>query len=162
MNSVAYTGTLISLRIQGRLADVVLVPVRQHDPLHILPVFNQVGDIGHDNVDAQKLRFREHQPGVDHDDVVFPAERKTVHPELAQPAQGNDFQLLDLHSSSELMLTLPKQGSGFRDQGLEIPITLDLNPGLPLRVVALQSSRSRVITSFMLDFEPQLTLIPDP
>ena len=89
----------------GQAADVVLVPVRQHDGTHILPVFNQVGDVGHDNVDAQQLRLGEHQAGVDDDDVVFPAQRQAVHPELAQPAQGNDFQFLGLHSCSELMLT---------------------------------------------------------
>ncbi len=82
----------------GQAADVIFVPVGEDDGPDILPVFNQVGDIGHNDVDAQKLRFRKHQAGVDHDNVVFPPQCQAVHPELAQAAQGNDFQFLDLHS----------------------------------------------------------------
>ena len=54
-------------------------------------VLNQVGDIGHNDIHAQQLRLREHQARVDHDNVVFPAQREAVHAELAQPAEGNDF-----------------------------------------------------------------------
>jgi hypothetical protein len=37
-------------------------------------VFNQVGDIGDYDIYAQEFRLGEHEAGVDHDNVVFPAE----------------------------------------------------------------------------------------
>ncbi len=88
-------------------ADVVLVPVRQHNGAHMLLVLNQVGDVGDNNVDAQQLRLGEHQARVDHNNVVFPAHCQAVHSELAQPAQGNDLQLFCLHLC---LLMLPPRG----------------------------------------------------
>ena len=99
-------GNLEFAQNPGQAADVVLVAVRQDDGAHMLLVLNQVGDIGNNDIDAQQLRLRKHQPRVDHDNVVFPAQRKAVHAELAQSAQGNDLQFFSLHLSS-LMLTPP-------------------------------------------------------
>ena len=58
-----------------------------------LLVFNEVGDVGDDDVDAEQLRLGEHEAGVNDDNVVFPANGEAVHAELAQPAKGNNFQL---------------------------------------------------------------------
>ena len=88
----------------GQAADVVLVAVGEDDGADVCLVFNQVGDIGDDDIDAEQFRLREHEAGVDHDNVVFPAEREAVHAELAQPAEGDDFQFFCLHLSG-LMLT---------------------------------------------------------
>ena len=73
-------------------ADVVLVPVRQHNAAHMLLVLNQVGDVGHHNVDAQQFRLGKHQARVNDNNVVFPAHRQAVHSELAKPAQGDNLQ----------------------------------------------------------------------
>src|ERR1035438_353127 len=66
-------------------------------------VFHQVADIGDNDIHSQQLRLREHQPGVDHDNVVFPTDREAVHAELAESAQRNDFQLLSLHLSDSML-----------------------------------------------------------
>lgn len=68
-------------------ANVVLVPVRQDNAAHALLVFYEVGDVRHDNIDAEQLRFGEHEARVDDDNVVFPFERHAVHAELAEPAR---------------------------------------------------------------------------
>ena len=74
----------------GQAADVVLVPVGQHDGAHLVAVLGQVADVGNDDVDAQQLLFGKHQAGIDDDNVVLPAEGDAVHAELAQAAQGDD------------------------------------------------------------------------
>src|SRR5208283_3281278 len=88
----------------GEPADVVLMAVREHDGAHVLLVLNQVGDVGNHDVDAEQLGLRKHEPRVDHNNVVFPAQRQAIHAELAQPAQRNDLQFFCWHRSS-LMLT---------------------------------------------------------
>src|ERR1700739_4280642 len=75
----------------GQSADVVLKAMGEDDGADVFPVLGEVGDVGHDDVDAQKFRFREHEAGVDHDNVVFPADRQAVHSEFAEAAEGDDF-----------------------------------------------------------------------
>ena len=95
----------------GQAANVVHVAVGKDDGADMRLVFNQVGDIRNNDIHAQQLRLREHQPGVDHDNVVFPAERKAVHAELAKSAQGNDFQLFCLHLSDSMLPPMGFRGS---------------------------------------------------
>ena len=80
-------------------ADVVLVPVRQNDAAHLVAVLCQVADVRDDDVDPQQFVFRKHQAGVDDEDVILPAESHAVHPELAQPTQRNQLQLILCHES---------------------------------------------------------------
>ena len=79
-------------------ADMVFMPVRQQQSAHVLAVFFEESQIGRDNIDAQKFVFREHHPGVDHDDVVAVANRHHVHPELTESAERDDLQFFILHS----------------------------------------------------------------
>ena len=87
----------------GQSADVVFVAVGEDDGADVLPVLSEVGDVGHDDVDAEQFRFREHEAGVDHDNVVFPADREAVHSEFAEAAEGDDFQLICLHLSGSML-----------------------------------------------------------
>ena len=82
----------------GQGADVVFVPVGENDAFHPLPVFDQVGNIGNNNVDAQQFGFGKHQAGVDDDDIVTPAHGHAVHSELAQAAEGYDVQFSSWHA----------------------------------------------------------------
>ncbi len=41
----------------GQAADVVLVAMGEDDGADVLPVFDEVGDVGNDDVDAEQLRF---------------------------------------------------------------------------------------------------------
>ncbi len=97
MNSVPYTGTLSSDQDPWQPADMVLVAVGENDGAHVLAVLEQVAEIGDDDVDAEQFGFGEHQPGVDDDDVVAPANGHAIHAEFAEPAERNNLELTDGH-----------------------------------------------------------------
>jgi hypothetical protein len=63
----------------------------QNDGANMLAVFDEVRNIGYDNVYAQQFGLGKHETSIDDDDVVCPAKRQTVHSEFAQPAQGDDL-----------------------------------------------------------------------
>ena len=98
----------------GQSADVVLVAMGEDDGADVLPVLDEVGDVGHDDVDAQQLCFREHEAGIDDDDVVFPAEGEAVHAEFAEAAEGDDFQFICLHLSGSMLTGDPGDGDDRR------------------------------------------------
>ena len=81
----------------GQRSDVILVPVGENDAAHPVPVLGQVADVGNNDVHAEEFGLREHQSGVDDDDVLAPAHGHAVHPELAQAAQGYDLQFSSRH-----------------------------------------------------------------
>ena len=60
----------------------------QDNAADFVAVLQKISDVGNDNIYAQQLGFREHQPGINHDDVVAPAHGHAVHPELAQATKG--------------------------------------------------------------------------
>ncbi len=66
--------------------DMILVAVGQDDGADMLAVFDQVGDIGDDNIHPQQFGLGKHETGIDDDDVVCPAKRQAVHTEFAQTA----------------------------------------------------------------------------
>ena len=76
----------------GKTADVVFVSVCKDDPAHHRAVFDEVGNVGDDDVDSEQLFFGKHEAGVDDDDVVAEAEGEAVHAELTQTAERNDLQ----------------------------------------------------------------------
>ena len=63
--------------------DVVFVSVGENNGANLRAIFNQVGDVRHNDVHPQQLGFGEHQPGIDHDNVILPAHGHAVHSELA-------------------------------------------------------------------------------
>src|ERR1700681_5107672 len=81
-------------------ADVIFVAVRQDDAAHMFAIFEQIRNVGHDDVDAQQLGFGEHKSRVNHDDVIAEADGHAVHTELAHPAQRNNMQLSSWHSQN--------------------------------------------------------------
>ena len=70
----------------GQAADVVFVAMGEDDGADVLLVFDEVGDVGDDDVDAEEFGLGEHEAGIDDDDVVFVAEGEAVHTELAESA----------------------------------------------------------------------------
>ena len=76
----------------GQAADVVLVAVGEDDAADLVAVFNQVGDVWHDDVDAEQLFFGEHEAGVDDEDVVAEAKCEAVHAELTESAERDYLQ----------------------------------------------------------------------
>ena len=76
----------------GQSADVVLVGMGDDEGLDALTLVTQVGDVGHDQVDAVHLLLGEHQPAVDDDDLVGELEHGHVLADLADAAEGDDPQ----------------------------------------------------------------------
>ena len=114
----------------GKSANVVFVAMSEDDGADMFPVFSEVGDVGHDDVDAQQFRFREHEAGVNNDNVVFPADRQAVHAEFAEATEGDDFQLICLHLSGSMLTGDPAAGtasqssSGWRELTSQDPLHL--------------------------------------
>ena len=73
----------------GQASDVIFVAVGEDDRLDLRAVLDEVGDIRHDDVHAEEFFFREHQAGVDDNNVVLPTEGHAVHTELAEAPQRN-------------------------------------------------------------------------
>ena len=72
-------------------ADVVFVAVREHDAAHLVLVFDEIGDVGDDDVDAEEFGFRKHEAGVDDEDVILPANGHAVHAKFAQTAERDQL-----------------------------------------------------------------------
>ena len=76
---------------------MVFVAVGEDDAADALAIFDEIRNVGDYDVDAEKLGFREHESGVDDDDVVAPADGHAVHTELAQAAKGDNLQFSRWH-----------------------------------------------------------------
>jgi hypothetical protein len=105
----------------GQSADVIFMAMGKDDGTDEFPVLRKVGDVGYDDVNAEEFRFRKHEAGVDHDDVVFPADRKAIHAEFAEAAERDNFQLICLHLSHSMLTGDPMHwrqldGSTFGNQ----------------------------------------------
>ena len=73
----------------GSAADVVLVPVREHDRAQSRALA-QVREVGQDEVDAEVLVAREREAGVDDDDLVAELVDGHVLADLAEAAERDD------------------------------------------------------------------------
>jgi hypothetical protein len=82
---------------------VVFVAMGEDDGADVFAILSEIGNVGHDDVDAEEFRFREHEAGIDNDDVVFPAEGQAVHAEFPEAAKGDDFQFFALHLSGSML-----------------------------------------------------------
>ena len=73
-------------------ADVVLVRVGYEKAAHVFAALPEVGDVRNDEVDAEHLLVREHEPRIDDEDVVPDLEREHVLSDFTDATQGNDPQ----------------------------------------------------------------------
>ena len=71
-------------------ADVILVPVREHDRAHEILAVAEVREVGQDEVDAEMLVAREGKPRVDDDDRAVRLVDGHVLPDLAETAERDD------------------------------------------------------------------------
>jgi hypothetical protein len=72
--------------------------VGEHNAANLVLVLDQEGDIGNHDVDAEQFAFREHEPGVDHENVILPANGHAIHAKFAQSAKRNYLQFTLIHS----------------------------------------------------------------
>ncbi len=97
MNSVPQTGTLSSERIQRQRADVILVAVREDNSPHTLAILGEIRNVRNYDIYPEQFSLREHEPRIDNDDVVAPADGHAVHTELAEAPKRNDLQFSSWH-----------------------------------------------------------------
>ncbi len=76
----------------GQPTDMVLVGVGDQERLDLVGALAQVGDVGHDEVDAEHLLLGEHQSAIDHDDLIAVLEHVHVLADLADTAERQDAQ----------------------------------------------------------------------
>ncbi len=73
----------------GHGADVILVAVREKEPGDAQPV--ERGEVGVDDVDPEPAPV-ERDAAVDDERLAPLLEREAVHPDLAEPSQGDDAE----------------------------------------------------------------------
>ena len=76
----------------GDAADVVLVPVGEDHPDHLVEAITDRGEVGQDHVDAGLVLLGEQHPAVDDQQRALVLEHGHVATDLAQPAQGHDAE----------------------------------------------------------------------
>ena len=75
----------------GERAQVILVPVREHDGRNVVPVLFEELEVRDRDVYAVDALLWKTHTGVDDDHLVFVAHGHTIHPELADSAERDDL-----------------------------------------------------------------------
>ena len=65
---------------------MIFVAMSKQDGANLIAIFEQVGNVGNNNVDSEQLRLGKHEAGIDDDDIVAPPQGHAVHAELAESA----------------------------------------------------------------------------
>ena len=81
----------------GEATDVVLVAMGEDDAADLAAVLNEVGDVRHDDVDAEEFFLGEHETGVNNDDVFAVVECEAVHAEFAESTERDYLQFFISH-----------------------------------------------------------------
>src|SRR4030095_7297661 len=79
---------------ERKSANVVFVAVREEDRFDFTLPFEQIGDIGNDDVDTEKLLVRKHHARIHNNDGSAAPEGHHVHTEFAEAAKRNNFECL--------------------------------------------------------------------
>ena len=77
-------------------ADMVFVPVRENDRGQVVAIFFEKIEIRDRDIDAIRRFLGKAHSGIDDDHLVAIADAHAVHPELADAAQWNYFDLVHL------------------------------------------------------------------
>ena len=72
--------------------DVIFVPVGQNQRLDVVAPRFDKAHVRDDQIHAELVGLGEHDTGIDEDRRVLPGHRHHVHTELAEAAQGDDFE----------------------------------------------------------------------
>ena len=70
---------------------MVLVGVREENPFQSVFVFEKVGEVWNDNIDAVMFFVREGKPHVDNNEVVSLLDQSAILTDLARTTERNDF-----------------------------------------------------------------------
>src|SRR5262249_39623154 len=82
--------------------DMILMTMRKKYRSDFALVFEKIGNVRDDDVDAQKLFVEEHHTSIDNDDVAIRTKHHHMHSEFAEPPKKNDFKcLVSLHVGTD-------------------------------------------------------------
>ncbi len=81
----------------GQRADVVFMPVGQHDRQDPVCPFRQVLDVRIHEIDARHVALGEHEARIDHEDVTIVLQRQQILPDLTETAQRDHPQRCVTH-----------------------------------------------------------------
>src|SRR5579864_3176281 len=95
----------------GQSADVVFMSVGQHNPADFIAVLQEISNVRDNDIDPEQFGFREHQAGVDNDNVVTIAHGHAVHSKFAEAAKGYKMEFMGGHGQ-QMMLTERVHGVG--------------------------------------------------
>src|SRR6266496_285067 len=73
-------------------AKMIFVTVRKNDCRNLVPVLFKNFEIGNRNIYAIDTLFGKTHARIDDNHLVAKAQQRAVHPELADTAEGNDFE----------------------------------------------------------------------
>jgi hypothetical protein len=85
------------------------MPVRQNDAAYFIAILQQIGNVWNNDIYTEQFGLREHQAGIDDDNVVAIAHCHAVHSEFAEAAKGYKMEFLRGHDQP-LMLTERRMG----------------------------------------------------
>src|SRR5690606_1657549 len=91
-------------------ADVVLVSMGEEDGFELFAIRLDVGDVRDDEVDAEHILFREHEPGINGDHVVATFQEHHVLADLTETAEGNYTKGLVVCHLEQLTLSCLRNG----------------------------------------------------
>ena len=103
---------------EGQRADVVLVPVGEHDRLDVLGPLAQVGEVGQHQVHPELVGRGEHQPGVDHHDAAVVLDDRHVLADLAEAPEREHSQ-----RAAQTALSSPWRSSASRSVAASSSLT---------------------------------------
>lgn len=66
--------------------------MRENNGRYVLLVLLEDFEVGNADIDAVDTLFGKAHSGIEHQHLVAVAQQRTVHPELADAAEGNDFE----------------------------------------------------------------------
>ena len=75
-------------------ADMIFVAVCEHDGLDLVAVLEEIRDIRNHEIDAEHILLREHETGINEQDLILIADDRHILANLSQTAERNDLQFL--------------------------------------------------------------------
>jgi hypothetical protein len=90
----AVNGSLQVAQQVGQAPGVILMPMGEDDPVHLVGSLPQVGELGEDQVDPGHIGIGEHDPAVENDDAAVDLNTGTVAPDFPETSKKDNSDRL--------------------------------------------------------------------
>ncbi len=112
-----------SLQDVRQCAQVIFVPMREHDRGDLVAILFKDLEIRNADIDPIDALFGKAHAGIDNDHLVAKTQQRAIHPKLANAAEGDDFQ--DIRHLSLLLDSL----DGLREYSMSSDTRRPRDPG---------------------------------